>query len=88
MRFYSCFADLKVIHSKGTAVFKNGIYETTDKDIIAELKKDKHIQVRKNIEEIMTNVKENSKEKYRRNYDKCKRKFAKITKKGAIMPLI
>lgn len=60
MRFYSCFADLKVIHSKGTAVFKNGIYETTDKDIIAELKKDKNIQVRKNIEEIITNVKENS----------------------------
>ena len=60
MRFYSCFADLKVIHSKGTAVFKNGIYETTDKEIIAELKKDKHIHVRKNIEEIMTNVKENS----------------------------
>lgn len=60
MRFYSCFADLKVIHSKGTAVFKNGIYETTDKDIIAELKKDKNIQVRKNIEEIVTNVKENS----------------------------
>lgn len=60
MRFYSCFADLKVIHSKGTAVFKNGIYETTDKDIIAELKKDKNIQVRKNIDEIVTNVKENS----------------------------
>lgn len=60
MRFYSCFADLKVIHSKGTAFFKNGIYETTDKEIIAELKKDKNIQVRKNIEEIMTNVKENS----------------------------
>lgn len=60
MRFYSCFADLKVIHSKGTAVFKNGIYETKDKEIIAELKKDKNIQVRKNIEEIMTNVKENS----------------------------
>lgn len=60
MRFYSCFADLKVIHSKGTAIFKNGIYETTDKDIIAELKKDKNIQVRKNIEEIMTNVKEGS----------------------------
>lgn len=60
MRFYSCFADLKVIHSKGTAIFKNGIYETTDKDIIAELKKDKNIQVRKNIEEIITNVKENS----------------------------
>lgn len=60
MRFYSCFADLKVIHSKGTAVFKNGIYETTDKEIIAELKKDKNIQVRKNIEEIVTNVKENS----------------------------
>lgn len=60
MRFYSCFADLKVIHSKGTAIFKNGIYETTDKDIIAELKKDKNIQVRKNIEEIMTNVKQNS----------------------------
>lgn len=60
MRFYSCFADLKVIHSKGTALFKNGIYETTDKDIIAELKKDKNIQVRKNIEEILTNVKENS----------------------------
>ena len=53
MRFYSCFADLKVIHKKG-------IYETTDKEIIAELKKDKHIQVRKNIEEIVTNVKENS----------------------------
>lgn len=60
MRFYSCFADLKVIHSKGTAIFKNGIYETTDKEIIAELKKDKNIQVRKNIEEIVTNVKENS----------------------------
>ena len=60
MRFYSYFADLKVIHSKGTAVFKNGIYETTDKDIIAELKKDKNIQVRKNIEEIMTNVKQSS----------------------------
>lgn len=60
MRFYSCFADLKVIHSKGTAVFKNGIYETTDKEIIAELKKDKNIQVRKNIEEIMTNVKQSS----------------------------
>lgn len=60
MRFYSCFADLKVIHSKGTAIFKNGIYETTDKDIIAELKKDKNIQIRKNIEEIMTNVKQNS----------------------------
>lgn len=58
MRFYSCFADLKVIHSKGTALFKNGIYETTDRDIIAELKKDKNIQVRKNIEEIVTNVKE------------------------------
>ncbi|MDE7315879.1 MAG: hypothetical protein K2N11_09300 [Mucispirillum sp.] len=60
MRFYSCFADLKVIHSKGTAVFKNGIYETTDKDIIAELKKDKNIQVKKNIEEMLTNVKGNS----------------------------
>ncbi len=59
MRFYSCFADLKVIHSKGTALFKNGIYETTDRDIIAELKKDKNIQVRKNIDEIVTNVKEN-----------------------------
>lgn len=58
MRFYSCFADLKVIHSKGTAIFKNGIYETTDRDIIAELKKDKNIQVRKNIDEIVTNVKE------------------------------
>ncbi len=58
MRFYSCFADLKVIHSKGTALFKNGIYETTDRDIIAELKKDKNIQVRKNIDEIVTNVKE------------------------------
>lgn len=60
MRFYSCFADLKVIHSKGTAVFKNGIYETTDKDIIAELKKDKNIQIKKNIEEIITHIKENS----------------------------
>ena len=43
MRFYSCFTDLKVIHLKGTAVFKNGIYETSDKDIITELKKDKNI---------------------------------------------
>ena len=60
MRFYSCFADLKVIHSKCTALFKYGFYETTDKDIIAELKKDKNIQVRKNIDEIVTNVKENS----------------------------
>lgn len=60
MRFYSCFADLKVIHSKGTAIFKNGIYETTDKEIIAELKKDKNIQVRKSIEEIVTHVKENT----------------------------
>lgn len=60
MRFYSCFADLKVIHSKGTAVFKNGIYETTDKDIISELKKDKNIQVKKNIEEIIMHIKENS----------------------------
>lgn len=60
MRFYSCFADLKVIHSKGTAVFKNGIYETDDATVIKELKKDKNIQVRKNIEEIVTNVKENS----------------------------
>ncbi len=59
MRFYSCFADLKVIHSKGTAVFKNGIYETTDKDIIAELKKDKNIQVKKNIDEIAENIKQN-----------------------------
>ena len=47
MRFYSCFTDLKVIHLKGTAVFKNGIYETSDKDIITELKKDKNIQVKK-----------------------------------------
>lgn len=59
MRFYSCFTDLKVIHSKGTAVFKNGIYETLDKDIITELKKDKNIQVKKSIEEIVTNVKQN-----------------------------
>ena len=60
MRFYSCFADLKVIHSKGTAVFKKGIYETNDKVIINELKKDKNIQVRKSIEEIVTHVKENT----------------------------
>lgn len=59
MRFYSCFTDLKVIHLKGTAVFKNGIYETSDKDIITELKKDKNIQVKKSIEEIVTNVKKN-----------------------------
>ncbi len=58
MRFYSCFADLKVKHSKGTAVFKNGIYETTDRQIIEELKKDKTIQVCKSIDEIITNVNE------------------------------
>lgn len=58
MRFYSCFKDLKVIHSKGYAIFKNGIYETDDKDIIKELKKDKNIQVRKNIEDISTKSKQ------------------------------
>ena len=58
MRFYSCFADLKVKHSKGTAVFKNGIYETTDRQIIEELKKDKTIQIRKSIDDVVVNVKE------------------------------
>ncbi len=52
MIFYSCFKDLKVVHSKGTAVFKKGIYETNDKVIINELKKDKNIRYKNSIEEI------------------------------------
>ena len=52
MRFYSCYKDLKIMHSKGVAVFKNGIYETNDKVIINELKKDKNIRCKKSIDEI------------------------------------
>lgn len=52
MRFYSCYKDLKIMHSKGMAVFKNGIYETNDKVIINELKKDKNIRYKKSIDEI------------------------------------
>lgn len=52
MVFYSYFKDLKVVHSKGIAVFKNGIYETNDKAVINELKKDKSITFKKSIEEI------------------------------------
>ena len=52
MRFYSCYKDLKIMHSKGVAVFKNGIYETNDKVIINELKKDKYIRCKKSIDEI------------------------------------
>ena len=52
MRFYSCYKDLKIMHSKGVAVFKNGIYETNDKAVINELKKDKNIRCKKSIDEI------------------------------------
>lgn len=52
MVFYSYFKDLRVAHSKGMAVFKNGIYETNDKVIINELKKDKNIRCKKSIDEI------------------------------------
>lgn len=52
MVFYSYFKDLRVVHSKGIAVFKNGIYETNDKAVINELKKDKSITFKKSIEEI------------------------------------
>lgn len=52
MVFYSYFKDLKVVHSKGIAVFKNGIYETNDKTVINELKKDKSIRYKKSIDEI------------------------------------
>lgn len=57
MRFYSYFSNLKVLHSKGVAVFKNGIYETDDQIIIKELKKDKNIQVKKNIDDIIKKTK-------------------------------
>ena len=52
MRFYSCFADLKIMHSKGVAVFKNGVYETNDKAVINELKNDKSLTYKKSIEEM------------------------------------
>lgn len=52
MIFYSYFKDLRVAHSKGMAVFKNGIYETNDKVIINELKKDKSLTYKKSIEEM------------------------------------
>lgn len=52
MVFYSYFKDLRVAHSKGMAVFKNGIYETNDKVIINELKKDKSLTYKKSIEEM------------------------------------
>ena len=50
----------RIRNIRSITIFKNGIYETTDKEIIAELKKDKNIQVRKSIEEIVTHVKENT----------------------------
>lgn len=49
MKFKSCFPSLKIFHSKGCAVFKNGFYETNDKTIIDELKKDKNIIAEKSI---------------------------------------
>ena len=52
MIFYSYFKDLRVAHSKGMAVFKNGVYETNDKVIINELKKDKSLTYKKSIEEM------------------------------------
>ena len=55
MVFYSYFKDLRVAHSKGMAVFKNGIYETNDKVIINELKKDKNLTYKKSIEEMAFN---------------------------------
>ncbi len=56
MRFYSCYKDLKIMHSKGVAVFKNGVYETNDKAVINELKKDKNIRCKKSIDEIALGV--------------------------------
>ena len=52
MIFYSYFKDLKIMHSKGMSVFKNGVYETNDKVIINELKKDKSLTYKKSIEEM------------------------------------
>lgn len=52
MIFYSYFKDLRVAHSKGIAVFKNGIYETNDKAVINELKNDKSLTYKKSIEEM------------------------------------
>lgn len=49
MKFRSCYPSLKIMHSKGCAVFKNGVYETNDKTIIDELKKDKNIFIEKSI---------------------------------------
>lgn len=40
------------MHSKGVAVFKNGVYETNDKAVINELKNDKSLTYKKSIEEM------------------------------------
>ncbi len=58
MILYSCYNSLKVMHSKGTAVFINGMYETQDKEIIKELLKDKNIICKKDIDDIAHNIKE------------------------------
>lgn len=59
MKFKSCYPSLKIMHSKGCAVFKNGVYETNDKAVIDELKKDKNISVEKSI--LQDNIKQTAK---------------------------
>ncbi len=56
MRFYSCFKNLKVLHSKGIAIFRDGFFETDDKEIIKALKKDKNIRIARNIDDVAQNI--------------------------------
>ncbi len=57
MILHSSYKNLKAVHTKGVAVFKNGIYETKDKDIINELLKDSSITCSKDIDEISKELK-------------------------------
>ena len=57
MKFKSPFTDLKVIHSKGTAHFKDGEFETDEDDIIKELMNNRNLSMEVGLHEEIKSIK-------------------------------
>ena len=57
MKFKSGFDELKVVHSKGTAHFKCGEFETEDQEIIDDLLRNRNLVAETGLYEEITSVK-------------------------------
>ncbi|MDE7169909.1 MAG: hypothetical protein K2N67_06905 [Mucispirillum sp.] len=60
MKFKSGFPNLKVLHGKGFAVFVNGEFETDDKAVIKELKRDKMLYITQSLKDTALNYNDKS----------------------------